>query len=77
MSEQTRTALDHAIAAHVADEYDGDMVTGWVLVTETTTIDMLDSGEGAMVIESREMQSNYLTEGLLHAALNVNNSERD
>ena len=77
MSETTQAALDQAIAAHVADEYDGDMVTGWVLVTETTTIDMLDSGEGAMVIESRDMQSNYLTEGLLHAALNVNNSERD
>lgn len=77
MSETTQAALDQAIAAHVADEYDGDMVTGWVLVTETTTIDMLDSGEGAMGIESRDMQSNYLTEGLLHAALNVNNSERD
>lgn len=75
MSADTLAALDAAIAAHVADEYDGDMVTGWVVVTETTTIDMLDSGEGSMVIESRDMQSSYLTQGLLYAALNVNTTE--
>lgn len=72
MSEQTRAALDDAIAAHVAEEYDGDMVTAWVIVTETTSIGMLDAGEGSMVIETRDMQSTYLTQGLLHAALNVN-----
>lgn len=75
MSTDTRAALDAAIAAHVSDEYDGDMVTGWVVVTETTTIDMLDEGEGSMVIESRDMQSQYLTQGLLYAALNVNSTE--
>ena len=75
MSAETRAALDAAIAAHVADECDGDMVTDWVVVTETTTIDMLDSGDGSMVIEAPDMQSNYLSEGLLHAALNVNHSE--
>lgn len=71
MSEQTKAALDTAIAAHVADEYEGDMVTAWVVATETTSIGMLDAGEGSMVIETRDMQSNYLTEGLLHAALMV------
>lgn len=72
MSEQTRAALD---AAHVADEYDGDMVTAWVIVTETTSIGMLDAGEGSMVIETRDLQSTYLTQGLLHAALNVNGAD--
>lgn len=74
MSESTKAALDQAIAAHVADEYDGDMVTAWVIVTETTSIEMLDEGIGSMVIASKDMQSNYLTEGLLHAALNVNSA---
>lgn len=71
MSEQTKTALDAAIAAHVADEYEGDMVTAWVCVTETTTLDILNEGGGTMVIETRDMQSNYLTTGLLHTALHV------
>lgn len=75
LCEATKTALDAAIAAHVADEYDGDMVTAWVVVTETTTIGMLDAGEGAMVIESREMQSSYLTTGLLYSALNVGGND--
>lgn len=71
MSEATKAALDAAISAHVADEYDGDMVTAWVIVTETTTLDALSEGVGAMVIASRDMQSNYLTCGLLHSALQV------
>ena len=75
MSADTKAALDAAITAHVADEYDGDMVTAWVIVTETTTLDMLDEGEGAMVIEARDMQSSYLTTGLLHTALNVGGND--
>ncbi len=58
MSESTMTTLSEAISAHIADEYEGDIVTGWVIVTETTSIDMLDSGEGAMVIDQSPMQSN-------------------
>ena len=73
MSEVTKAALDAALTAHVADEYEGDMVAAWVIVTETTTLDMLNEGEGAMVIETRDMQSNYLTNGLLHTALTVGN----
>lgn len=75
MSDVTKAALDAAIAAHVADEYDGDMVTAWVVVTETTTLGMLDEGEGSMVIEARDMQSNYLTTGLLYSALNVGGTD--
>lgn len=77
VSEQTKQALDTAIATHVADEYDGDMVTAWVVVTETTSIDMLDAGEGSMVIETRDMQSNYLTDGLLHSALMIGHRGND
>ena len=75
MSDATKAALDAAITAHVADEYDGDMVTAWVIVTETTTLDMLDEGEGAMVIEARDMQSSYLTQGLIYSALNVGGND--
>lgn len=76
MSDATKQALDAAIATHVADEYDGDMVAGWVLVTETSNLHMLEDGTGSMVVEDRDMQSSYLTQGLLHAALNVNTSMR-
>lgn len=31
MSEATKTALDDALAAHVADECDGSLVSGYVL----------------------------------------------
>lgn len=75
MSDATKTALHDAIADHIADEYVGDMVTAWVVVTETTTLDMLNSGEGSMVIEAKDMQSNYLTQGLLHAALQVGDND--
>lgn len=76
MSDTTRATLDAAIAAHVADEYDGDMVTAWVVVTETTSIDLLDNNEGSMVVEQRSLQSTYLTTGLLHSALNASQGER-
>lgn len=76
MSESTMTTLSEAISAHIADEHEGDIVTAWVIVAETTRIDMLDSGEGVMVIEHRPTQSHYLTQGLLHAALNVNGAEQ-
>lgn len=77
MSADTLAVLNEAISAHVADEYEGDMVTAWVIVTETTSIDMLDAGEGSMVIEARDLQSTYLTQGLLYAALNVNGAGDD
>ncbi len=69
MSDETRTALQDAIVDHIADEYPGDMVTAWVLITETTSIDMLDAGVGSMIVETREMQSAYQTVGLIYSAL--------
>lgn len=69
MSEQTKQALEAAIAAHVADEYFGDMVSAWVIVAETTSIEMLDDGAGSMVVDARDMQSAYLTTGLIYSAL--------
>lgn len=77
MSAETRAALDAAIATHIADEYEGDMASAWVVVAEVTTIEGLESGDGSMVVETRDMQSNYLTEGLLHAALMVGNRGDD
>lgn len=32
MSAATKNAVDQAIAAHVADEGDGHLLTGWVLI---------------------------------------------
>lgn len=42
MSVETKAVLDAAIAAHVADECDGEMVTGWVLQTCGTRADYVD-----------------------------------
>lgn len=36
--------MDAAIAAHVADECDGATLTGYVLQTQSTTLDMLSDG---------------------------------
>ena len=71
MSEQTKTALEAAIAAHIADECDGDHSTAWVVVTDTTSLDDIDTGRSSMYICTKEMQSMYTSDGLLYNALNV------
>jgi len=69
MSETTRAALDAAIQTHIMDEYEGDQATAWVVIAETTSIGMLDYGVGSMVVEVRDMQSAYLSTGLIYSAL--------
>ena len=71
MSEQTKTALEAAIAAHIADECDGDHATAWVVVTDTTSIDDIETGRSSLYICTPEMQSMYTSDGLLYNALNV------
>lgn len=73
VSEATKTALDAAIQAHIAEEFEGEAATSWVLVTEVTPASMvLDGSGGIFIVEDRDMQSEYLTRGLLWSALNAN-----
>ncbi|MGK0740408.1 hypothetical protein ACSHWG_00765 [Leucobacter sp. Z1108] len=44
MSEQSKSALDAAIAAHVADESGSSMVTGYVLCVAHQGIEDMDAG---------------------------------
>lgn len=69
MSEQTKTALDAAVAAHIADECDGDIATAWVVIAETTNLEEIDDNMSAFYIDTRETQSLYTTDGLLFHAL--------
>ena len=39
MSAQTRETLAEAIAAHVADEYDGKLPGAWIVLVETLGLD--------------------------------------
>ena len=72
MSEQTKAALDAAIAAHIADECEGDHATAWVVVADTTSLDDIETGRTTLYICRPEMQSRYTSDGLLYNALNIN-----
>lgn len=62
MSEQTRRALDDAIRAHAAEEWEGDLVVDWCIVAATLDTDNLT---GIGLIHSREPMPAYITKGLL------------
>ena len=44
MSEQTKAALDAALAAHVADECDGGILTGYITQAQYTDMDLMEDG---------------------------------
>lgn len=66
MSEVTKAALDAAIAAHVADECDGAIITGYVLQSQYTDMDMLEDGYTGYVREIMTSQPFTTTLGLAH-----------
>lgn len=71
MSVETYLAVEEAIAAHVADECEHDLVGGWVVVAETTNLSEYDDGVSSFFTARRSGQSNFLTTGLLYRALEV------
>lgn len=70
MSDTTRAALEEALAAHVADECDGDLAGAYVIVTETTTFADAEAEDSVFYFTTRAMQSRFYTDGLLYAARN-------
>jgi hypothetical protein len=69
VSVETKAALEEAIAAHVADECDGDMIGGWVVLAETTSLEQIEDDLSAFYLDARTSQSSFLTTGLLWQAL--------
>ena len=68
MSDQTKAALDEAIATHFADEQDGAIVTGYVLQTQGEGFASEDSGRTRMSREVLPGQTLPLTLGLIDFA---------
>lgn len=68
MSAETRDAIDAAIRAHAADEWDDEsLVTDWTIVAATVGATPSDNGTG--MISSREAMPAYVVKGLLVDAL--------
>ena len=74
MSAKTKAALQEAIAAHVADECEGDMAGAWVVVAESTNVSDVENDMSSWYIASRDYQASIMTNGLLYSALSVNNA---
>lgn len=52
MSAETLERLRQSLEAHVADET-GDIVTSWMVLAETTTLDEMAKNTGAFYVEQR------------------------
>ncbi|WP_136057255.1 hypothetical protein [Microbacterium sp. K24] len=64
MSAQTREAINAAIRAHAADEWEaGALITDWTLVAATVGSTPADNGTG--MISSRDGMPSYVVKGLL------------
>lgn len=66
MSDQTKAALDQAIAAHFGDSWEGAIVTGYVLQMCGLTMDDIENGQQTSYFrEVAENQPSHVTLGLL------------
>lgn len=66
MSAQTKAALDAAIDAHIADESNGGIVTGYVLQTQYTDMAFLEERMTGYLRMVHETQDFTTTLGLIH-----------
>ncbi len=66
MSDATFEALEHALAAHIADEFDGALLTHWVIQTSNILKDNADLDHYACLTPST--QALFATMGLLEYA---------
>ena len=66
MSAETKAALDTALAAHIADECKGALLTSYVCQTEFTSMELIDeemTGYQRMIAEGQTLTT---TLGLMH-----------
>lgn len=66
MSDETKARLAEAIAAHVADESDGDLAGGWVMIAECLTLSDVEEGLAAHWFDHEGSQ--YTARGLVESA---------
>ena len=68
MSDATKAALEVALAAHIADQCDGDMVTDWALVAGTSAMENIGTGITRYFIEANTNQPVHVMAGLFRYA---------
>lgn len=66
MSAETKAALDAAIAAHVADETPGSVVTGYALIASNATVEDFDEEVTRYYCEYADQQPFHVGLGLVH-----------
>jgi hypothetical protein len=77
VSDDTKTALEAALTAHIADECDGRIVTDWAMVVANTGIDAIGTGETYYYLEANSNQPPHVSEGLLSRALRLLNEDNE
>lgn len=69
MSEQTKADLEAAVAAHIADKTDGNILTDWALVIASSAMEDIGTGATVYLFESNDNQPAHVSFGLLQYAL--------
>ena len=69
MSAETKAALESAIAAHIADATDGNILTDWGMVTASTTMEDIGSGATVYRFDCNDGQPAHVSYGLMSYAL--------
>lgn len=69
MSDETKAALDAAVAAHIADVSDGNIVTDWCVVAGMTDIEDIGTGTTRYFFEGNDSQPPHVSYGLLTYAV--------
>ena len=65
MSAITKSALDDALAAHIADESHGALVTGYALYASTQTLEHFDREATGYFAEYAQGQAHHVAIGLV------------
>jgi hypothetical protein len=68
VSNDTRAALEAALAAHVADRCDGALVTDWALIAATSSLEDIGTGRTSYFVEANENQPVHVMTGLFRYA---------
>ena len=66
MSVETKRALDEAIAAHVADQTEGAVVTGYALIVSNATVEDFDEERTCYLVDYADAQPFHVGLGLVH-----------
>jgi DNA-directed RNA polymerase subunit E'/Rpb7 len=69
MSTATKAALDAAVAAHIADKTDGDVLTDYALVIASTSMEDIGTGATSYLFEANGNQPAHVSFGLLSYAM--------